>query len=112
MKAGKFKKQGYEYYTIAANFSLNMDIAGGEDLVLVNCVVEAVDVNGDDASADVTDQGTKAIGLVGDGEQGYLKILIKGGTVALSPYKITFKTGDTTESEGWEQDIFMTIKEI
>lgn len=110
MKAGKFKKQGYEYYTIAANFALNMDVAGGEDLVLLNCTVVAEDKNGDVATVDVTDQSSIAIGT-GD-EQGQLKCKIKGGTEALSPYKLTFKTGDTSTSEGWEQDIFMTIKEI
>lgn len=112
MKAGKFKKQGYEYYTIGANFSLNMDIAGGEDLNVNNCSVEAIDVDGVDAKTIVTDQSSIAIGLAADNEVGYLKILIKGGTAEKSPYKITFKTGDTSESEGWEKDVFMTIKEI
>lgn len=112
MKAGKFKKQGYEYYTIGANFSLNMDVAGGEDLVLNNCSVVAVDVDGTDATATVTDQSSLAIGLAVDNEVGYLKILIKGGTEEKSPYKITFKTGDTSEQEGWEKDVLMTIKEI
>lgn len=112
MKAGKFKKQGYEYYTIAANFALNMDIAGGEDLVLNNCSVVAEDVDGNDVSTVVLDQSSIAIGLVGDDEVGQLKILIRAGVVAESPYKLTFYTGDTSSSEGWEQDIFMTIKEI
>lgn len=112
MRAGKFKKQGYEYFTIAANFSLNMDIVGGEDLVVGNCTVVAEDKDGADATAIVTDQATIAIGLAADDEKGYLKCLIKAGEEDLSPYKITFKTGDTTDQEGWEQDIFMTIKEI
>lgn len=113
MKAGKFKKQGYEYYTIAANFALNMDIAGGEDLVLGNCSVVAVDKDDNDVTSTVTDQSTLAIGLGGTNDpKGALKILIKAGTEAASPYKLTFKTGDTTASEGWEQDIIMTIKEI
>ena len=110
MKAGKFKKQPYEYWKIAANFANNMDIAGGEDLVLGNCTVTATDKDGNDATSDVTDQSTKAIGT--GTEKGYLWILIKAGTVALSPYKITFRTGDTTVSEGWEKDVIMSIKEI
>jgi len=113
MVAGKFKKQGYEEWLIDADFSKNMDIDGGEDLVLVNCTVVAVDKDDTDVSVTITDQSTLAIGTGTD--KGRLFILARGGTVAASPYKITFKSGDTTGvtvSEKWEKDVKMTIKEI
>ncbi len=110
MKAGKFKKQGSEHYNINADFSLNMDIAGGEDLVLANCTVVAEDKDEEDASATVLKDASIAIGT--GSNKGKLYIHVQAGTVALSPYKITFKTGNTTTGEGWEKDVFMTIKEI
>lgn len=113
MVAGKFKKQGYEEWLIDADFSENMDIEGGEDLDLSNCTVVAVDVDDTDVSATILDAATMAIGT--GIAQGRLFILARAGTVAASPYKITFKSGDTigvTVPERWEKDVKMTIKEI
>ena len=111
MRYGKFSKQPSEEYVIAANFANNMDIVGGEDLDLPSCTVTAVDSEGTDATVTVTDQGTLSKGA-GD-EQGYLKILIKAGVVANSPYQLTFLGVTTsTPAETWEKDIIMTIKEL
>jgi hypothetical protein len=109
MALGKFKKQSFEEFVIAANFTNNMNIPT-EDLVLGNCTVTAVDNADADVTATVTDQATLAIGA-GD-EQGYLKILIRAGTEAGSPYKITFRgVTNSTPPEKWEKDVQMTIEE-
>jgi len=108
VRPGKLEKQSYEEFVIAANFSKNMDIVGGEDLVLGSCAVSAEDKDGEDATSVVTDQGSIAIGI--GTEQGYLKCLIKGGTVDDTPYKITFRCV-TTSSEKWEKDVILKIKE-
>jgi hypothetical protein len=109
MAVGKFKKQPFEEFVIAANFANNMNIPT-EDLVLGSCTVTAVDVNEVDATATVTDQSTISIGTAE--EQGYLKILIRAGVEADSPYKITFRgVTDSTPPEKWEKDVQMTIEE-
>lgn len=111
VRPGKLEKQPYEEFLVAANFAVNMDIAGGEDLVLGSCTVVAEDKNGDDATADVTDQGTISKGT--GTEQGYLKCLIKAGTTALTPYKVTFRgVTDSTPPEKWEKDVIVKIKEV
>lgn len=108
---GKLEKQPYEEFVVAADFSKNMDVAGGEDLVLGSCTVVAEDVNGDDATSDVTDQGTISIGT--GTEQGWLKCLVKAGTVALTPYKVSFRgVTDSTPAEKWEKDVIVKIKEV
>jgi hypothetical protein len=126
LRPGKLKKQPYEEWVIAADFSDNMDIAGGEDLDLQNCTIEAVDAQGNDATqngtlsaeAQVANTTTKAKGT-GE-EKGYLKVLVKGGlekeTVDdveedRSPYKITFK-GLTTSAEKWEKDVIVTVRDL
>lgn len=110
MKAGKFKKQGSEHYNIDADFSVNMDIEGGEDLIEGNCTVTAVDKVSTNATNEILKAGSLAIGT--GNNKGKLYIHVQAGTVLLSAYKITFKTGDTTTGEGWEKDVIMTIKEI
>lgn len=113
MKAGKFAKQPYEEYVIAADFSANMDLAGGEDIDIADplTTVTAVDKNGDDATTDITDQDTVDKGT--GSELGYLKVLIKAGTVDLQPYKITFRAKTTAGTpEQWEKDVVMQVKEL
>jgi hypothetical protein len=61
MAVGKFKKQPFEEFVIAANFANNMNIPT-EDLVLGSCTVTAVDVNEVDATATVTDQSSISSG--------------------------------------------------
>lgn len=109
VRPGKFEKQPWEEFIIAADFSQNMDIAGGEDLVLGSCTVLAENNAGDNAVNVVTDQGSIAIGT--GSQQGWLKCLIKGGVVADHPYKLTFR-GETDAGEKWEKDIIMKIKDL
>lgn len=102
-------KQPSESYTINVDFSNNMDIASGEDLIELNCSVTATDKNETDATSDVLD-GSLSIGTGDDVGKIYIKV--KGGTTDLTPYKITFKTGLTTLNEKWEKDVQMKIKEL
>jgi hypothetical protein len=126
IKPGKMKKQPFEEWVIAADFSDNMDIAGGEDLDLPSCTIEAVDALGNDATengalnaaAQICQVSTMAKGT--GAEKGYLKVLCRRGleneevdseTVDRSPYTITFK-GITTAPEKWEKDVIVTVREL
>jgi hypothetical protein len=126
IKPGKMKKQPFEEWVVAADFADNMDIAGGEDLELGSCTIEAVDAQGNDATeggslsaaAQIVDTSTMAKGT--GTEQGFLKVLIKGGvenevvdeaTVDRSPYKVTFK-GVTDAPEKWEKDLIVTVRDL
>jgi len=130
LRPGKLKKQPFEEWVIAADFTQNMNLAA-EDLVLESCSVEAIDVNGNDATengdlnaaAQIVDTTTMTIGT--GAEKGYLKILCKGGleneTVNdpelgevvedRSPYKITFK-GITDAPEKWEKVVIVTVRDM
>lgn len=126
IKPGKMKKQPFEEWVIAADFSDNMDIEGGEDLDLGSCTIEAVDKLGNDATengslnaaAQIVQVSTMAKGT--GAEKGYLKVLCKAGlenevvdeaTVDRSPYTITFK-GVTTAPEKWEKDVIVTVRDL
>jgi hypothetical protein len=126
IKPGKMKKQPFEEWVVAADFSDNMDIAGGEDLDLPSCSIEAVDAQGNDATengslnaaAQIVQVSTMAKGT--GSEKGYLKVLIKGGleneevdsvTEDRSPYTVTFK-GVTTAPEKWEKDVIVTVRNL
>jgi hypothetical protein len=104
-------KQGYEEFRIDVDFGANM--AADETLVLADCEIEAVDVDGEDALTDVVDDSTLAVitGWESLKAEAGLQVLIKGGDEDVSPYKITFKAV-TSEDNKWEKDIFMKIKEI
>lgn len=108
---GRFTKQPYESYVIGADFSGNMDVAGGEDLDLVasDTAITAADKDGDDVTTEITDQSTIAKGT-GD-DVGHYKVLIRAGTEAAQPYQITFRVV-TTFSEKWEKDVQMKIREL
>ena len=126
IKPGKMKKQPFEEWVVAADFSENMDIAGGEDLDLPSCSIEAVDVQGNDATeggtlnaaAQIVDTATITKGT-GE-EKGYLKVLCRRGlenevvdeaTEDRSPYTVTFK-GITTAPEKWEKDVIVTVRDL
>jgi hypothetical protein len=130
IKPGKLKKQPWEEWVIAADFSDNMDIAGGEDLDLPSCSIEAVDAQGNDATengtlnaaAQIVQVSTMAKGT--GSEKGYLKVLMRAGlenevvgegeeqtTEDRSPYTITFK-GVTTAPEKWEKDVIVTVRNL
>lgn len=126
IKPGKMKKQPFEEWVVAADFSDNMDIVGGEDLDLPSCSVEAVDAQGNDATENGTLNAAAQIVLTttmakgADAERGYLKVLVRRGVASevvaeatedRSPYKITFK-GVTTAPEKWEKDVVVTVRDL
>ena len=98
-----FRKQNSESFFVDADFT-NV-LSTGETLVLGDCSVEAVDVNGDDVASTVTDQDSLAV----DGNK--LKIRVQAGTEAASPYKLTFKA-TTSGANVWEKDVHMRIREV
>ena len=100
MALAKFTKQISETFPISVDFSDNM--ATGE--VILSEVISATDNAGDDVTADVlSDPGN-------DGAQA-VTVRVLAGTEALSPYKITF-VATTDESNVWELDVLMKIKEL
>lgn len=98
----KFTKQIYEEFTIAGDFSKNMET--GETIATQTVV--AVNNVGADATNDVLDTGS----ISNDGTTKVL-VLVRAGTEALSPYKITFKAVTSVDHK-WEVDVQMKIKEI
>ncbi len=98
---GKFTKQAYEEFTISADFSKNMAL--GE--TIVSQTVGALDVDLEDVSDVVIDQGTVA----NDGEHKAV-CRVRAGEELKSPYKITFRV-TTSSAHKWELDIQMRIKE-
>ena len=103
MQKGNFVKQPSESFTIAADI---VDVViTGEIVDLGTSTVTATDKNEEDASADVLVGASKSV----SGTQ--LKIKIKAGTEALSPYAIRFVIG-TSEGNIWEKDVEMRIREI
>lgn len=106
MAIEKFSKQSYEEFTIAADFSNNMET--GE--VIASQVVVAIDSAGTDVSTIVLDQATVA----NNGEH-QVQVLVRAGeeTAGVSPYKITFKcVTDTVPEHKWELDVKMVVKEL
>jgi len=103
MAKGNFAKQPGESFTIAAD--IEDVIITGETADLASSTVTATDSAGDDASADILVGASKSV----SGTQ--LKIKVKAGTEALSPYTIRFVIG-TSEGNIWEKDVEMRIQEI
>jgi F0F1-type ATP synthase epsilon subunit len=102
MALESFEKQISEEFTISAGFT---DVAiPGEIAVLSGSTVTAVDINSIDATTDVL----YADNLSASGTT--LRVKVKVGTEALSPYKITFKIA-TSEGNLYEKDVLMYIKE-
>jgi hypothetical protein len=97
-------KQGYDSFILTANFVNNMRAT--DTLILGNTVVTAIDKDSADATATVLEQSDKAV----SGTR--LQIRVKAGTQALSPFKVTFKTGLTTLGDQWEKDVRVRIKEL
>jgi len=100
MALQKFTKQIAETFPISIDFSENM--ATGE--VISSQVISAVDNEGNVATGDVLSDPAN------DSAQA-CTVRVLAGTEALSPYKITCKA-TTDESNVWEKDILMKIKEL
>jgi len=113
--AETFYKQPWESYIIGVDFSWAME--SGESLVVGSCTITAVDNTGTDASSDVIDDSDKAV-TTADADDitttpvtnAMLVTRIKGGTVALSKYLITFRVVTNFENQ-YEMDLKMSIKE-
>ena len=98
--ADGFTKQIAEEFTISAQFSNALET--GESIDVSNSSVTAEDLNGDDATDSVLTSSSKTV----DGTK--LKVRVEGGTVTLSPYKITFLI-TTNLNNIYELDVFMTV---
>ena len=103
MTLGYFTKQNSETFFISADYSDVLET--GETIIVGSSTVVAEDVAGVVATADVLTGGSIAVS--GD----TLKIKVKEGTEALSPYKITFKAV-TSLGNTWEKDVSMEIVEL
>ena len=102
MTVGYFTKQNRETFFISADFEDVLE--DGETIVVGNSSVVAEDVNGEVVTDDVLTAGSIAV-------SGYtLKIKVKEGSEALSPYKITF-VAVTSLTNTWEKDVEMEIIE-
>jgi hypothetical protein len=95
-----FEKQGYEEFTVAANFSANMTV--GETISTQTAT--ATDNTGTDKTATVLNVAS----LANSGQK--VTVLARAGVEAESPYKITLKCV-TSLGHKWEKDIQMKIKE-
>ena len=104
MSSNYFSKLPYESFTI--NGSFEYVIGTGEELSLASCDVVAEDKNGNDATDTVLVNGSKTVSS--DGLK--LHIKVQGGTVAGSPYKITYK-GVTDVGEDYYIVQYMEIEE-
>lgn len=98
---GRFTKQVDETFTIAADFS-NV-LASTESIQAGSSSVTAVDSGGETATATVL-SGSPTIN--DDGDQ--LRIRVRAGAVASSPYKITF-LAVTDAANTFEKDVYMEV---
>ena len=97
------RKQAYEEFTIAGDF---VDQAEpGEEAVLLGSEVFAEDKEGNNVGTTLLDQTTKAV----SGTQ--LRVKLRAGEEASSPYKVTFKIV-TDLGNKWEIDVSCRLKEI
>ena len=98
-----FSKQLAEKFTIGADFANALD--SGESISESLSTVTAVDGSKNDATDDVLTDDSKSV----SGTE--LKIGVEGGTVANSPYKITF-LATTNLNNVYELDVLMTVLDI
>ena len=97
---GSLVKQPNELFTIAGEFDDVLDT--DETIVLGSSSATAIDGAGTDCSATFVVPGSIAV----SGTQ--LRCKIQGGTVALTPYKVTFLAG-TSLGNVYEVDAITTI---
>lgn len=98
----KFTKQPYEEFSISTDFSNNM--LDGE--TITGQTVTVVDNTMVDVSSTITNQTS-----VSNNGTSEVIVLVRGGTKAASPYKITFRC-TTSLGHKWEHDIQMTVKDL
>lgn len=98
----KFTKQPYEEFAISTDFSSNM--LAGE--TITGQTVTVVDKTMTNVSSTITNQTS----VSNDGNSKVI-VLVRAGTKADSPYKITFRCV-TSLGHKWEHDIQMTVKDL
>ena len=97
-----FNKQTWEEFEITGDFSRVM--TDGETIESTSSSVVAYDKDGTDVSATIIPVApTYAAQTV--------KVFVKAGTNAASPYKITFKV-KTNSNNKWELDVRCYVKDI
>jgi len=105
-----FTKQNYEQFFIAGDL-VNV-LEDDEGIDLDNTTITAIDSEGEDATSDVLQAGTKALDDSPDGgTNNMVKIRVQAGIEALSSYKITFRI-PTDQDNKWEIDVRLKIKEL
>jgi hypothetical protein len=96
----RFTKQPYEEFTVSASFTDNL--LDGE--TITSQTVTASDVLGADVSTTVL----LGASVASDGLK--VSVLVRAGSEASSPYKITFRCA-TSLSHRWEHDVEMYVEE-
>jgi hypothetical protein len=97
-----FSKQPYEEFTIYADFSQNLL----EDEVVSSQTVTITDKSNVNVSSTVSSQAS----VRNDGAS-KVSVLVRAGSVADSPYKITFQC-ITSLSHKWDHDVQMIVQEV
>ncbi len=106
MALSSFEKQPSERFVISVSFANNLDTDEAVDLA--SSSVTAMDSAGEDATATVLAVAT--LSLVGTDT---LKVQVKDGLEAGTPYKITFTcVTDAAVYNVWEKDVKMKVKEL
>jgi len=97
----EFSKQSGEAWTIAGDFSENMESTES----IASHTVTCVDDNGEDATSTI---------LSDDAVRGQrVEVFVQDGSDAVTPYIITFRiVTNTTPAHKWELDVKMVIKEV
>ena len=104
-----FTKQNSEQFFIAGDL-VNV-LEDDEGIDLDNTTITAIDTEGEDATADILQAGTKALDdSPNGGTNNMVKIRVQAGLEANAPYKITFEI-PTDQDNKWEIDVKMKIKE-
>jgi len=107
------KKQPYEEFYLSGTILRVQQT--GESIVLANSTVTATDKDGTDVTSTITKQSTMKVLTHPDSASGVrnnaLSVLVRAGSAAASPYKITYKMA-TDMSHKWEVDIYMYIEEL
>jgi len=110
----KFYKQPWETYLVGGDFSRVLE--SGEELVVGDCDITAIDMDDESAAPEVLDNSYKQVTTADEDDidvtpvtNGMLMTRIQAG-VDLAKYKITFK-GSTNNDNQFEIDTYMNIKD-
>ena len=108
-------KQPNETYLFGVDYSQVLE--EGEYILVGTSTITAVDNEGNDATSDVLDNTDKVVQTADEDDisvtpitNGMLATRIKGGTEALSKYKLTY-LAQTSNENTYEKDVLMRIKD-